>query len=98
VSFAVPTEHDRRTIWDRSLGRAPRDGVDLDFVAAQFDITGGSIRMAALSAAFLAATRGKPIGMVEVLAGVNQELGRLRRRPSDSQFGPWLPAITGRPG
>ena len=48
---------DRERIWDRALARAPRDGLDLGFVAAQFDLTGGSIRNAALTAAFAAAER-----------------------------------------
>ncbi len=95
VFFAVPTEQDRQQIWEHSLAGAPRDGIDLEFVAKKFDLSGGSIRLAALSAAFLAANRGKSVGMAEVLQGVNQELAKLRRRATDDQFGQWLPEVTG---
>jgi hypothetical protein len=93
VHFTVPTEQDRCRIWERSLAGAPRSELDLAFVAKKFDLTGGSIRMAALSAAYLAARRGKPIGMSEVLEGVSQEMTKLRRRSSDDQFGRWLPEV-----
>jgi hypothetical protein len=93
VHFAVPSEADRRRIWERALGEAPQQDLDLDFVAAKFDLTGGSIRLAALSAAFLAAARGTPVGMVEVLQAIRGELTKLRRRPSDDQFGRWLPEL-----
>jgi hypothetical protein len=86
-------ESDRRRVWERALGGAPQQDLDLDFVAAKFDLTGGSIRLAALSAAFLAAARGAPVGMVEVLQAIRGELTKLRRRPSDDQFGRWLPEL-----
>lgn len=93
VHFTIPTADERRRIWARCLGAAPVEDVDLGFVAQQFDLTGGSIRNAALTAAFAAAARGVPIGMVDLLRAVAQELTKLGRRPHDAQFGPWLDQV-----
>jgi AAA+ superfamily predicted ATPase len=90
VNFPVPGAADRARIWALSLARAPQDGLDLDFVAQQFDFTGGSIRNAALTAAFRAAGAGRAVGMADVLHAVIQEMAKLRRRPNDHQFGRWL--------
>lgn len=93
VHFAMPTPAERRRIWTRSLGDAPRHELDLDFVADKFDMSGGAIRNAALTAAFLAAGNDGSIGMVELLRAIRQEMAKLGRRASDDQFGSWLPLL-----
>jgi SpoVK/Ycf46/Vps4 family AAA+-type ATPase len=90
VHFAVPSVEDRTRIWMRSLAQAPQDDLDLGFVADKFDLTGGSIRNASLTAAFYAASSGRSIEMVDVLRAVSQEMAKLGRRPNDDQFGRWL--------
>lgn len=90
VHFTIPNAEERRRIWERSLGAAPVVDLDLGFVAQQFDITGGSIRNAALTAAFAAAAQGRAMTMADVLQAVAQELTKLGRRAHDAQFGPWL--------
>ena len=60
LDFVSPDEQQRRAIWERSFPpAAPRDGIDLDFLARQFKVTGGVIRNVALTAAFLAAGAGR---------------------------------------
>lgn len=93
VHFAVPTAEDRARIWQRSLGNAPTDELDLPFVADKFDLTGGSIRNAALTAAFFAASGRRAITMPDVLRAISQELAKLGRRPNEDQFGRWLPDV-----
>jgi hypothetical protein len=93
VHFAVPAVEDRARIWDRSLGNAPRDDLDLAFVADKFDLTGGSIRNAALTSAFYAAGGRRAIGMADVLLAITQEMIKLGRRPNDDQYGPWLTEV-----
>lgn len=90
VHFAIPTAEDRARIWERSLGQAPRDDVDVPFVAEKFDLTGGSIRNAALTAAFYAAGGQRAVKMIDVLLAVTQEMIKLGRRPNDDQYGRWL--------
>ena len=90
VHFSVPSVEDRARIWERSLGQAPRGDIDLGFVAEKFDLTGGSIRNAALTAAFYAAGARRPVTMIDVLIAVTQEMIKLGRRPNDDQYGRWL--------
>jgi AAA+ superfamily predicted ATPase len=89
VHFPVPTAADRGRIWTRSLAAAPLADVDLGFLATTFELTGGSIRNAALTAAFLAADRGDEVGMPDLLTAVAQELTKLKQRVTPDLFGPW---------
>jgi SpoVK/Ycf46/Vps4 family AAA+-type ATPase len=93
VHFAVPSVEDRARIWIRSFAGAPLDDVDLSFVAEKFDLTGGSIRNAALSAAFRAAAAGGAVTMVDVLYAVTEEMTKLGRRPTEQQYGRWWPQL-----
>ncbi len=90
VHFAIPSVEDRQRIWERSLGDAPLDDLDLAFIADRFDLTGGSIRNAALTAAFYAASGGRKITMIDMLLAITQEMIKLGRRPNDDQYGRWL--------
>jgi SpoVK/Ycf46/Vps4 family AAA+-type ATPase len=89
VHFPVPGAEDRERIWARSLGQAPTDDLDLAFISKQFDLTGGSIRNAALTAAFDAAGGSGRIGMAELLRAIGHEMTKLGRRINDEQFGRW---------
>lgn len=90
VEFPVPGPEDRRRIWERSLAEAPLVGVDLAEVAERFDLAGGSIRNAALTAAFLAARDERDaVGAEHVVQGVLVEFDKLGRLVDDEQFGPW---------
>ncbi|MBV6700129.1 ATP-binding protein [Kitasatospora aureofaciens] len=92
AEFPLPDEAQRRLLWDRCLGRRlPRgDDLDLDFCARNFELTGGSIRACAVSAAYLAAGTGTPLGMVQLVAAVVGEYRKLGRLVLESEFGPWL--------
>jgi AAA+ superfamily predicted ATPase len=95
VSFQIPAADERLRIWERSLAAAPTRDLDLAFVAEGFDLTGGSIRNAALTAAFAAAgdEGDGAVGMVEVLRAVSTEMTKLGRRVNDQQFGRWLEQV-----
>ncbi|MFJ8628381.1 AAA family ATPase [Kitasatospora sp. NPDC093550] len=97
AEFPLPDEAQRRVLWDRCLGpRLPRgDDLDLDFCARNFELTGGSIRACAVSAAYLAAGAGTPLGMAQLVAAVIGEYRKLGRLVLESEFGPWL-AVLGR--
>ncbi len=92
VDFPAPDEAQRRMLWDRLLGpKIPRGvDVDLDFLAASFHLCGGSIRNAAVTAAFLAAGAGASVGMAELVRAVEREYRKMGRLCTASEFGPYL--------
>ncbi|MDQ1395089.1 MAG: hypothetical protein QOG64_348 [Acidimicrobiaceae bacterium] len=96
VEFPLPAEDERRLIWHRSIAaNAPVGQLDLDFLAKQFELSGGSIRNAALTAAFLAAEAGTAIDMDAVVVGLKRELQKLGRLVNSEDFGPWSPLVDG---
>jgi hypothetical protein len=56
----------------RDAAREP--GIDLDALARDYDISGGEIRNSVLSAAFIAAGEGVPIGLRHLKRGLRREL------------------------
>jgi hypothetical protein len=93
VDFPMPDEAARRALWDRCLGtRTPRSSdVDFGFLARSFELAGGHIRSAAITAAYLAAEAGSPVGMVELVGAVGREYRKLGRLTLESEFGRYLP-------
>jgi hypothetical protein len=96
VDFPNPDVAQRRALWDRCLGEVlPRnDDVDLDFCADAFDVTGGSIRSIAVTAAYLAADSDGEITMPLLMDAVQREYRKLGRLLLPGQFGSF--ARTGR--
>jgi hypothetical protein len=75
VQFPFPDAEQRAEIWRRTIpADAPLDGVEPEQVA-RLNVSGGSIRSIALSAAFAAAEDGTPITRAHVLRA---RAGRLR--------------------
>ncbi|HLJ46297.1 MAG TPA: AAA family ATPase [Bryobacteraceae bacterium] len=88
VEFPFPEPAYRERIW-RSLfpSLAPLDpGVDVAFLARQFELAGGNIRNIALAAAFFAADENSPIRMEHVIFGVERELQKIGKLPSRAEF------------
>ncbi|WP_018680958.1 ATP-binding protein [Actinokineospora enzanensis] len=92
VDFPLPDEPLRRQLWDRCLGPAlPRsDDLDLDFLADSFELAGGHIRSAAITAAYLAADSGEPVSMARLVGAVAREYRKLGRLCLEREFGPYL--------
>jgi hypothetical protein len=73
IEFSAPAAADRLTIWQKVLPAAlPRAGLDLNRLADE-PLTGGSIRVVALNAAFEAASEGSVLTMDHVLRAVREE-------------------------
>ncbi|GAA2978033.1 ATP-binding protein [Actinokineospora diospyrosa] len=91
VDFPVPDEALRRRLWDRCLGTAvPRgDDLDLDFLADSFELAGGHIRSAAITAAYLAADSDEPVSMARLVGAVAREYRKLGRLCLEREFGPY---------
>ena len=89
VDFPLPDAIHRRALWDRCLGttvlRSP--DVDLPFLADSFELAGGSIRSAAVTAAYLAAADAGVIGMRHLVTAVQREYRKLGRLCLESEFG-----------
>ncbi|MGC5020948.1 ATP-binding protein [Micromonospora sp. DT47] len=96
VDFPLPDEELRLTLWDRCLGaRLPRSSdVDLNFLATAFELAGGHIRSAAVTAAYLAAEARRPVGMADVVGAVAREYRKLGRLCLDREFGQYLALAT----
>ncbi len=92
VDFPAPTVDLRRDLWLRCL--APplplADDVDLDFCARSFELAGGNIRSACITAAYLAAESAGRVGMAEVVTAVGQEYRKLGRLVLEREFGDYL--------
>jgi SpoVK/Ycf46/Vps4 family AAA+-type ATPase len=78
IELPLPDENLRRDLWRKLFPpEVPlAAGVDFEFLAQRFKITGGSIRNIALHAAFLAAAAGAPVGMEHVLRSTRRELAK----------------------
>ncbi|MEN0128296.1 MAG: ATP-binding protein [Brevundimonas sp.] len=91
VDFALPDAHHRLALWDRCLGTLlPREpDLDLRFCADAFELAGGAIRSAAVTAAYLAADDGGAVGMRHVVLAVYREYRKLGRLTLESEFRPY---------
>ena len=89
VDFPSPDVGLRRALWDRCLAPGlPRAcDLDLDFCAKAFEFSGGNIRSAAITAAYLAAERDQPVGMADLVRAVQREYRKLGRMVVASEFG-----------
>ena len=88
LEFPLPEEAERLQIWRRALparGAAGAD-VDLAFLARKFKLAGGHIRNIALTAAFLAAEDGEPIGMQHLARATRREYQKLGKLVAESDF------------
>jgi hypothetical protein len=95
VEFTVPDAGLRASLWRRALPpTVPTDGVDLEFAAERFELTGGDIRNAALHAASSAAADGGTVTMRLLILAVARQYQKLQRVPAPVDFGPWFEEVT----
>ena len=89
VDFPLPDPSHRLALWDRCLGGAMTRSEDLDlgFCADSFELAGGSIRSAAVTAAYLAAADTGVVTMRHLVAAVQREYRKLGRLCLESEFG-----------
>ncbi|MFC9691334.1 ATP-binding protein [Kribbella sp. NPDC056951] len=82
IHFPQPEEAERVLLWDRCLGRnVPRDpSLDLT-AAAHFELSGGDIRSAAVTAAYYAAAGARAVTLDDLLTAIEHEYTKLGRLP-----------------
>ncbi len=92
IDFPAPDETSRLAIWQQCLKPpAPAGpGLDLEFCAKAFTLSGGNIRSAATTAAYLAAGSSGTIGMPELISAIQQEYRKLGRLVLEREFGPYF--------
>jgi hypothetical protein len=96
VDFPLPDAAHRRILWDRCLGRTldRADDIDLAFLGQAFELAGGAIRSAAVTAAYLAADDGGTVTMTHLVTAVQREYRKLGRLTLESEFGPYWGILT----
>jgi SpoVK/Ycf46/Vps4 family AAA+-type ATPase len=81
VDFPLPDEAARLALWQRCLAPpVPAESdLELDFYARSFALSGGNIRSAAITAAYLAAETRSVIEDSHITAAIQQEYRKLGR-------------------
>ncbi|MBX9580612.1 MAG: ATP-binding protein, partial [Gemmataceae bacterium] len=89
VQFPFPDAALRAAIWRRAFPpAAPTDGLDPARLA-RLGVAGGTIRNAALGAAFLAAEEGGPVRMGHLARAVRAEFAKLDRPAPEAELEGW---------
>ncbi|MFD7713612.1 ATP-binding protein [Streptomyces sp. NPDC059786] len=80
VDFPFPDAEQRLALWRHSLAHVPCvDGIDAKAVAHGFELAGGSIRSAVVTAAYTAAGRGEPVTAADLAEGARREYRKAGR-------------------
>ena len=92
IDFPPPDEKSRLSIWQQCLKPPVPCAADLDleFCAKSFTLSGGNIRSAATTAAYLAAGNDGVIDMPELISAIQQEYRKLGRLVLEREFGPYF--------
>ncbi|MFI0977404.1 ATP-binding protein [Streptomyces sp. NPDC021093] len=80
VDFPFPQEDQRLALWRHSLAHVPcADDLEPAGCARDFELAGGSIRSAVVTAAYAAAARGGPVTTPDLLSGARREYRKAGR-------------------
>ena len=87
IEFQMPSREIRREVWRACFApETPVSGIDFEYLARQFELSGGSIKNAALNAAFRAARDGSPVTMPLLLDAVRNENLKMGRTMIEQDF------------
>lgn len=75
IPFVFPQKEHRRALWEKAFPAETPAGEDIDreYLAANFELSGASIKNIALNAAFMAASMQENVEMKHVMASLQQE-------------------------
>jgi SpoVK/Ycf46/Vps4 family AAA+-type ATPase len=80
IDFPFPGAGQRRALWRHSLSHVPSvPDIDLGPLADGFELAGGSIRSAVVTAAYLAAGRSEAVTPADLLEGARREYRKAGR-------------------
>lgn len=88
VHFAFPDYNYRKEIWQKMYPETVpmSKDVDFDFLAKNFETSGGNIKNIALSSAFMAASENKKVSMKHILLSLEHELKKQGHMISKDDF------------
>ncbi|MCB9128397.1 MAG: ATP-binding protein [Ardenticatenales bacterium] len=90
VQFPFPSAPQRAEIWRRIFpDKTPTEALDVEKLA-RLNVTGGHIRTIALTAAFLAADAGEPVGMTHLLQAARSEYAKLKKPLTETEVADWI--------
>jgi SpoVK/Ycf46/Vps4 family AAA+-type ATPase len=91
VEFPFPDASHRYRIWRQHFPpEAPAaDDIDLSYLAAKFNVSGGNIKNIVVNAAFLAAEDGRIIRMEHLIRATKREYEKIGRLCTDNEFAPY---------
>ncbi|MBB4981229.1 ATP-binding protein [Streptomyces nymphaeiformis] len=93
VDFPFPDPGQRLSLWRSCLAGTPKaEGLDEELArcSQEFELAGGAIRSAAVTAGYLAAARGAAVTSEDVRAGARREYRKAGRLVPDAGA-PWAP-------
>lgn len=95
VEFPFPDEQYRLSIWQNIFPKETplSAGIDFEFLARKFKLTGGSIRNIAISSAFYAAENGQAAAMEYLLLATKRELQKMGKECSPADFGEYYSLV-----
>ncbi|MFD4604468.1 AAA family ATPase [Streptomyces sp. NPDC058464] len=80
VDFPFPDEEQRLALWRHGLVHVPSEaGIELRPLARDFELAGGAIRSAVVTAAYLAAAGDRPLTAADLLEGARREYRKAGR-------------------
>ena len=89
INFPFPDEGRRLELWKKMFPpEMPVDeGIDFEYLARQFELSGAVIKNTVMSAAFLAAEEDAPVNMSHILRAVRKQLSKQGRLLVKEDFG-----------
>ncbi len=89
INFPFPDVKRRLELWRKMFpAEMPLDGgIDFEYLAGQFELSGAAIKNTAMSAAFLAAAENKAVNMSHILRAVSKQLSKQGRLLVKEDFG-----------
>ena len=90
IDFPMPDAEMRLRLWREFLRSVPvEDDIEWEFLASHFEMPGGNIRAATLSAAYLAAGESRKVCMRDLVIGLVLEYRKLGHLLNESEFAHW---------
>ena len=88
IEFLFPDETNRLEVWQKVFpSKTPLDkDVDFEFLARQFQISGGHIKNIALRSAFLASAESEKVSMRHIIFATKREFEKLGKPITKSDF------------